>query len=471
MSDETLERAEASVAAMIGSSFAGTASAPESEPEPITPFNFDAEFQTRLSTFAIRDVDFMNRVGHLLRPEHFENAGEAALVNIAKRFMEKYKALPDHPTMVQLIKDDVAAKIIKKDVLALAIGVLRSTYDAKDFSGREFFEEKVVEFARHQATTAAILKSVELLEKGEFGKIEKNIKAAIEIGINEDGNAYDYYDTISLRTAERLDDAAGVKGPRGITTGHLKLDEILYHKGWGRKELATIMGGAKAGKTTALIGFAKAASLKNFNVLYVTLEVSSRIIGERLDACMSDTEIKAISTKIKDVQSRIEAIKAAPHGALTLQEFPSGTFSPNMLRALLERYKAKGINYDLVVVDYADIMAPNFRFNDVIENSKSIYVDLRAIAQEFNVAMLTATQTNREGYKATVAKAEHVAEDFNKVRTVDLMISINITDEERSKNEARLYFAASRNQESGFTLFIKQDIAKMKFIDSIVRRE
>jgi replicative DNA helicase len=51
------------------------------------------------------------------------------------------------------------------------------------------------------------------------------------------------------------------------------------------------------------------------------------------------------------------------------------------------------------------------------------------------------------------------------------MISINITDEERSKNEARLYFAASRNQESGFTLFIKQDISKMKFIESIVRRE
>lgn len=470
MSDATLDRAEASVASMIASSFEAGSAEPV-EAEEVVHFNFDADFQERLATFAVRDVDFMSRVGHLLKPEYFEDAGHATLVNLAKRFFETYKALPDKPTMAQRIKDDHAAKIIKKDVLPTTIAFYRKSYDSEDFAGRAYFEEKVVEFARHQATTAAILKSVELIEKGDFAKIEKNIKAAIEIGINEDGSAYDYYDTISLRTSERLDAASGVKPPRGITTGHLKLDEILYHRGWGRKELATIMGGAKAGKTTALIGFAKAASLKNFNVMYVTLEVSARIIAERLDASMSDTEIKTIGSHIKDVEAKIEALKAAPHGMLKVHEFPSGTFSPNQLRAMLDRYRAKGINFDLVVVDYADIMAPNFRFNDVIENSKSIYVDLRAIAQEFDVAMLTATQTNREGYKATVAKAEHVAEDFNKVRTVDLMISINITDEERSKGEARLYFAASRNQESGFTLFIKQNISKMKFIESIIRRE
>lgn len=466
--------AEASVASMIGSAYEGTTAAAEPAlmtDEEYAKFSFDEDFQTRLATFAIRDVDFMNRVGHLLRPEYFENVGEAALVSIAKRFVEKYKALPDSSVMAQRIKEDFAAKIIKKDALPTVKEFFTTAFKNTDFSGREFLEEKVVEFARHQATTAAILKSVELLEKGDFAKIEKNIKAAIEVGLNEDGSAYDYYDTISLRTSERLDDAAGTKPPRGITTGHLKLDEILYHRGWGRKELATIMGGAKAGKTTALIGFAKASSLKNFNTLYVTLEVSARIIAERLDACMSDTEIKTIGSHIKDVESKIEALKSVPHGLLKIHEYPSGTFSPNQLRALLDRYKAKGINFDLVVVDYADIMAPNFRYSDVIENSKSVYIDLRAIAQEFNVAMLTATQTNREGFKATVAKAEHVAEDFNKVRTVDLMISINITDEERSKGEARLYFAASRNQESGFTLFIKQDIAKMKFIESVVRRE
>ena len=91
-----------------------------------------------------------------------------------------------------------------------------------------------------------------------------------------------------------------------------------------------------------------------------------------------------------------------------------------------------------------------------------------ALAFEFDCAVLTATQTNREGYKAQTAKAEHVAEDFNKIRTADLVISINSTEEERAQNVARLYFAASRNQESGFTVRIKQNMKKMTFIESIL---
>ena len=469
--------AESSAAEMIGRSF-------EAEKTPTPPtessdtvldgstdkFDFDTDFQTRVATLTCRSIDFTSRVGHLVKPQYFEDAGEAILVKLALSYYQRNRGLPDKVVMADIVKKSRTANIIKKDAIPFVQDAFKRLYMTDDVAGREYVEERIVEFARHQATTAAILKSVELVQRGEFDKVEQYIKEAVEIGVNEDGGAYDYFSNISLRTAERIDDASGVKPPRGITTGHLKLDEILYHRGWGRKELATIMGGAKAGKTTALIGFAKAASLAKFNVLYVTLEVSAKIISERLDAAMSDTMMKELGKHIRDIEAKVGALEATS-GKLLIHEFPSGTFTPNQLRALLDRYEAKGTRFDLVVVDYADIMAPNFRFNDVIENSKSVYVDLRAIAQQKDVAMLTATQTNREGYKATVAKAEHVAEDFNKVRTVDLMISINITDEERSKGEARLYFAASRNQESGFTLFIKQDIAKMKFIESIIRRE
>jgi replicative DNA helicase len=141
------------------------------------------------------------------------------------------------------------------------------------------------------------------------------------------------------------------------------------------------------------------------------------------------------------------------------------------MQTLIDRYKAKGVIFDVVVVDYLDIMAPNIRTPDTVENSKSVYTDMRDIALVEGFAMLSATQTNREGFKSTVAKAEHVAEDFNRIRIADLVISINITDEERSKGEARLYFAASRNQESGFTVFIQQDMATMTFNKGILRVE
>jgi intein/homing endonuclease len=938
MTDATII-AERSAADMIGSSFEGERKEHISTDtvldDSAEKFDFDADFQTRVAALSARSIDFVNRVGHLLKPEYFEDVGEATIVNLALKYFERNRSLPDKTIMADILKRSVAARIVRKDVVPLAVAGYKRLYGSEDLSGREYIEERVVEFARHQATSAAILKSVELVQRGEFDKVEKYIKEAVEIGINEDGGAYDYYSNISIRTSDRLDDASGSRPPRGITTGHFKLDEILYHRGWGRKELAIIMGGAKAGKcvtrdtliftedglseigryvprtlaagsfashemtilgmngpestshiynsgvtptiriktayglqiegthhhpmlvvdddgyhvwknldeikmgdfivgqrgerfygsktdlqyavdaaqkrveaskrqdamnapmlptemtpdlaewlamivaegttgkcgsisftqkdeeilgrfvalteslfglrssiirasdkvptaqfcnvtlqaylealgvdwgvscakvvphavlaaprdsvlkflsaaiglegcvraitpaktvfdltmasktlirqvqmllmnegvlsrysqrtsratnglgvvrdyyrlqvsggrniealkgvglyerrknevlnraicddrtardwlpnqrglvgqimvdfqscgkplkstldadvgrqlrtlrsgrkgerrhltfafaekllalidkhevvgggvdrlrevvggrffyaevralesgeaetvdltvpgthsffanglvshnTTALIGFAKAASQAKFNVLYVTLEVSARIISDRLDAAISDTMMKELSRHIKDIEAKVSAMESRS-GRLIIHEYPTGTFTPKQLRALLDRYESKGQAFDLVVVDYGDIMAPSLRTNDALENSKSIFIDLRAIAQEKNVAMLTATQTNRAGFTATVAKAEHVAEDFSKIRTADLVISINITDEERSRGEARLYFAASRNSESGFTLFIKQNVAKMQFIESILRKE
>jgi len=459
--------AEDSVAKMIGASYSGSSDAGE-DSESVKPakFEFDDGFQTKIAALAVRDDEFMRHTAHLLKPDYFENVGEATMVSLSLDYFGKYQAIPGPSAMVMLVRDAVASGKIRKDILPLVL-TSRKALNAETLSDRKYAESKVVEFVRHQAVSQAILQSVDLIDKGQFEKIEASITKAISIGINEEGGFYDYYEKVAARTEERADRLAGKLPPTGITTGVHKMDEVLYHKGWGRKELATIMGGAKAGKTTALINFAKSASLVGYNVLYVTLEVSARIISERLDACITDTLMKDLNASLKTIESKVTAL-AAKAGKLNLVEYPSGSLTPAILKSIIEKHRSQGTNYDLVVVDYADIMKPNFRTTDTIENSKSVYIDLRALAFEFNVAMLTATQTNREGYKATVAKAEHVSEDFNKVRTVDLMISINKTEEEAKKGEARLYFAASRNQESGFTLVIKQNLAMMKFIDSVI---
>lgn len=481
MTEDALKTAESSVVSMIGSSFSGTEpAAPAAEAYEGEQFDFDAAFQTKIAALTLRDNQFMRRMSSIVRPEFFENAGEAALVNIALRHFRRYGSIPDAASLVVAIRDDVAAKIIRKDVAALVVPA-RKEILAADLSNAEYIEDKVVQFARHQALGEALVKCVDLREKGQFDKAEQIVKAAIEIGVSEEGDAYDYFARIKERTEVRLEKASGKRPPQGITTGIPKMDEILYHRGWGRRELTTIMGGAKAGKTTALINFAKAASMAGKNVLYATLEVGAPIISDRLDASIAEVVMKELSDKSHTVQEKILEAWDKNVGKLMMHEYPSGTMTPNMLRSLLDRYKQPGRNpdgtvrppiiFDLVVVDYADIMAPNFRYSDVIENSKSVYVDLRAIAFDYNCAVLTATQTNREGYKSAVAKAEHVAEDFNKVRTVDLMISINKTEEEAARGEARLYFAASRNQESGFTIVIKQNLSMMKFVESVLRIE
>ena len=496
MSDAALDTATAEVVKLVAGAMGDGTTGPISGPAlaaSMTPagapevtlavdkYEFDPEFQTKVAIHACRNLDFMRKAGHLLRPEYFENAGEAAMVNIALRYYERYNGVPTPVVGKQMLAEDITAKVIRSDIKPATIDAFKTVFSTgADLSDGDAIAERVAEFSRHQAVSQAILESVELLEKRSFSKIEEKMKAAVEVGLNTDGDEYDYYAKIDERTADRNDKKMGLRPPTGITTGHPEIDHLLYHMGWGRKELSVILGGAKSGKTTALINFAKAASLAGFNVLYVTCEVSAKIISERLDATMSDTAVKELMNRMHDVAAKIKATMPRA-GCIKMAEYPSGTLTPSMLRGLIQRYKSPKMmpdgsirpstKFDLIVVDYADIMAPDHRTQDSIENTKSIYLALRAIAHEEDVAMLSATQTNREGYKSTVAKAEHVADDFNKVRTVDIMISINVTDEERSAGEARLYFAASRNQEGGFTIFIKQELSKMKFISGIVRIE
>lgn len=465
---------EAVVEAPAAEVSAAPAAAPGKE-----AFNFEGDFQTKITALALRDNEFLRRTGHILKPDFFANVGEATLVDIALTHYERYGCVPDTVSLAQTIKDKAAAKVYRQDVLKATLEARKAIMKA-DLSSSGYAEEKVVEFAQHQAMAAAILSSVDALNAGKIEKIAPIVKAALEVGINEDGQAYDYYARIDDRHLDRMEKLSGMRPPQGITTGNKVLDDLLYHRGWGRRELSSIMGGAKAGKTTALINFAKGASLAGHNVLYVTLEVGAAIISDRLDASATAVAMKELANKSHEIKEKIEELRAKA-GKIIIHEYPSGTFTPAMLENLIERYKSPGrnsdgtlrppIDFDLVVVDYADIMKPNFRTTDTIENSKSVYVDLRAVAFKFNCAVLTATQTNREGFKSVVAKAEHVSEDFNKVRTVDLMISINKTEEEAARGEARLYFAASRNQESGFTVVIKQNLSQMRFIEAVLRVE
>lgn len=486
------QTAEQAVAGMIGEQFTGAASAapavsaPTVEPQSAgatesAKFEFDAEFQTQLATHVMRDVDFMRKVGHLVKPDYFENVGEAAIVNIAVRFWQKYGQLPNRVAAQQMLKEDLQSKVIRADMRPAVIDTFKAVFAHNpDLGNSNFFAEELARFAQHQAVTNAIYSSVERLQRKRFDEILTEIKAAVAVGVNHDGEEYNYWQRIDDRTKVRQDRASGLLPPSGITTGYAELDRLLYHKGWGKRELAALLGGAKAGKTTALINFAKTASLAGENVLYVTLEVAKEIISDRLDASVSDNLIKELGTKIHDVRSKIQALQARA-GVIQIHEYPSGTFTPSMLRALIERYKSPAImpdgsvrqpiKFGMIVVDYGDIMKPDVYTNDPIENSKQVWLGLRAIAQDEDVAMLTATQSNREGMKATIVKGTDVADDINKVRIIDLMISINITDEERANGEARLFFAASRNQESGFTVFVKQDIARMKFIVAILRVE
>lgn len=430
---------------------------------------YDATFQNKVLTMALRDNTFMQRVDGLLEPRYFDYETHSFLIDFANRHFESYKQVPSSHVLIMALKDGKAAKTLKDDFVKDVADVLKAVYSpGADISNREWTVDQVSEFARQRAMEAALEASIDILEKkGDFSQIDDAIRKAQSVGAHEGTGAASLFDDVEARCKARTARLAGTV-VRGITTGHKELNDLLYHKGWGRKELSILMGGAKSGKSTGLQHFAIKGAEAGHQVLYITLENSNEVTGDRMDAAVANIPMKDLDTSAATVITAYDAIKKAG-GCVEMHEFAGGSMKPSDLRRLLQKYRANGIAFDLVVVDYADEMDADGKHQEERHKLRSIYQGLRAIAIEEDLAMLTATQTNRAGNKATTVTATDVAEDFSKVRLADVLITISATDDEKKSNQVRLYLAAIRNSESGITLSCMCDRSRQRFITRILK--
>jgi replicative DNA helicase len=432
-------------------------------------YEFDADFQLKVVAMSLRDEAFLSRVDGLVSPDYFEDEHHAYLVDLVRRHYTDFRQLPSAPIVLDELRKEKAAGRLKPVFLEGVKDVLKHVYGSPDLSNRDYTVQAVSKFAQKRAVEEGILRAAEMLDKGApIEDIRPILSGAMDVGSIDGRPEVDYWNTFKERTDRRIAKLTSPI-PTGITTGIPELDKELYHGGWGRRELSSLMGGPKAGKSIGLAHFAMNASLAGHNVLAVTLEVSDEITGDRLDANLSDTLMRELAESPGRVRAA-GATHAAKAGVLKLREFPSGTFRPSDLRRLLRHYQSQSVIFDLIVIDYLDIMAPDQSGLEERHAMKSIYMGVRAIAQEEGPAILSATQTNRTGAKAGTATKTDVAEDFNKVRLVDIMLSINRDEDEKARNEMRLYFAAHRNGEEGFALACKTDYARMRFITKVLGR-
>lgn len=434
-------------------------------------YSFDDSFQEKILSLCFRDPSFMKVTEGLIQPEFFGKDSHKVLIKIALDYYKNYKKSPHISVLSTIIKDAIADKKIRSDMIADVKDAIKSALKT-DISDGAFIKEKVCEFAKHKAIEGAIIKSVGYLESGKYEEIEKEVSKAVGVGLNEEDIGIDYYDDIDRRTKERLDFASGKIAKRGITSGYKEIDDLLYNNGWGRKELSVIMGPAKGGKSMSLGEFAKNASLAGYNVFYATCEVSRDIIVDRLDANITGTLMKGLKLSAEDVNRKFKAeLTGKAVGKLIISEHPSGALKVSQLRRIIDSWKNRGVNFDLIVVDYADIMCPERIGNDYRDDMRRIYIDLREVAFIYDAAVLTATQTNREGMKAITAKATDVAEDINKVRTLDVMIIIAATEAEKADGEMRLVFALNRNGPSDVTVTFQQERKYLRFLKKVLKVE
>ena len=431
------------------------------------PYDFDDDFQLKIAALAVRDTTFTESTFGLIQPDYFGDSNLGKVVAVALDYFSTYRTAPSHTTYKKLLKDAVLANKIRRDQLPDVVAAYNKTLQA-DLSDRQFSIDEVTNFARHRATEQAILESVDLLNKGKIDDIEPILKEALAVGANQTAE-YDYFAEIDNRAEIRKAQANGSVRSTGITTGVREIDSLLHNDGFGRRELSIFMGSFKSGKSFSLLHSAVVSFLHGYNVLFVTLENSKEITTERMDAYLSDTFSVNIKSDADLVCQKVKnALKSNNHGKLFIHEFPTATFKPMDLRRLLKYYEQKSIKFDMIVIDYLDLLKSDRKYQEARDESKSVWESIRGIAQEEDAAIVSATQSTREGATAGVISGDMVSSDINKVRIADLVISINRTEEEKRDGIARLYFAAGRNQADGVTIKIKQDLARAKFLTNVL---
>lgn len=302
-----------------------------------------------------------------------------------------------------------------------------------DSSKLEWLIELTEKFCQEKALHNAILESIHILdEKSDKtkGAIPKILSDALSVSfdpnighdyIEDASKRFDFYHQVEKRIPFDLDFF------NRITKGGLPT-----------KTLNIALAGTGVGKSLFMCHVAAGALSQNYNVLYITLEMAEEKIAERIDANLLNVKLDDLANLPKDTYERkISRIKENIKGKLIIKEYPTASAGSIHFRTLLNELAIKkNFKPDLVFIDYLNICASARLKHGANVNSysyiKAIAEELRGLAVEFKVPIVSATQTTRSGYTNTDPGLEDTSESFGLPATADFMFAL-ITSEELEK--------------------------------------
>ncbi|MDX5370566.1 MAG: AAA family ATPase [Alphaproteobacteria bacterium] len=427
----------------------------------VSPFDFPPEFETKVATLTIMDDRFAKEAIEFMKPEHFTNVVERNLVAISQKFLASYGTPPSIKTMLDLIKSDARISSAEHPAYARTLLAMMKA----DLKEREYIRSRVVDFCKRQAILTSASKIPDLLKKGKFDEIRAVIDKAVSIGTENTMQFIEFFEEAAKREARREEMMAGTI-VRGITTGVPEIDDNLYRKGYGRGEVTVILAPAKRGKTAFMQQSSMLSCMSaRSNVLYVTLEVDEEIISDRGDAMVTGTDMADILMKRHDIAPKVAAMGRGS-GKYWIERRAANSLTTDGVERIVESYMNSGRKIDLLVVDYLGILRLNPSDDRYVGLGNAVK-ELRRIAGKFDIAVLTATQTNRDAVGRELVGVNMIGESFAIVQDCDLMISINANDAEMAAGVRRLFFAASRNNPE-VTIKVQGDLSKMQMIQTVI---
>jgi len=392
---------------------------------------FGKSFQENLCKLLLYDRPFCDQMQEVLDVGFFELKYLQLFTQKLFSYKTKYQVHPTNEALTAILRTELEDQnpVLQKQVRDFFV---RLSTD-ENIADREYTKSKALDFCKKQVLKDAIMKSVPLINRCSFEEIEKLIKEALRLGLDND-YGYDYIKDFEERFL--------VKARNPITTGWPKIDKIT-HGGLGSGELGVVIAPTGAGKSHVLVHFGAAALKAGKNVVHVTLELADTVVAQRYDACLTGYNLNHLIEKKEDILEKIQDID----GQLIVKEYPTKSATVGMIKNHLEKIRQHEMPVDMVILDYGDLVRPSGgnKNSEKRHDLESIYEDLRAIAQEFKCPVITASQTNRKGLNEEVITMESISEAFNKCFVADFIISLSRTVKDKNCNIGRIFIAKNRN--------------------------
>jgi replicative DNA helicase len=412
----------------------------------------------------IHNEGYGRKVIPFLRTEYFHNKIDRVLFESIELYVQTYNSFPNTTALEVEVQDK---KGLSEDEFKLVKEKL-STLEAKP-ADIQWLVDQTEKFCKDKAIYNAISTSIKIIDdktgKLAQGSIPALLETALAVSfdthighdfIDDADSRYDFYH----RTEERI--------PFELTY----LNQICKG-GLPKKTLNIILAGTGVGKSLAMCSFAAHHLTIGKNVLYITMEMAEERIAERIDANLLNTSMDQLELLPRDVYTKkIEKLKEKTLGKLIVKEYPTSSAGSSNFRHLLNelRLKKKFVP-DIIYIDYLNIcMSSRVKQGGSVNSYtyiKAIAEELRGLAVEFNVPIVSATQTTRSGFTNSDIGLEDTSESFGLPATADFMIAMVSTDELQQLNQ--IMFKQLKNRYSDLNkmkrFVVGVDKSKMKLYD------
>ncbi len=404
---------------------------------------YGPQFQTKVISSLLTHKDFLVNINDILDPDMFGKDAHKWIVTEILRYYAKYHT---HPSMDVL---KVEMKKISNEVLQVAVKEqLREAYKASE-EDTEYVQEEFATFCKNQQLKKALLNSVDLLKAGDYDSIKMMIENAMKAGQDKNiGHEYNKDVESRYREDNRI----------AIATPWPEINELLQG-GLGNGDFGLIFGNPGGGKSWSLVALGGYAVQMGYNVLHYTLELGEDYVGRRYDAFFTHIPVN----KILENRDKVEEAVPQLEGELIIKEFPTGKATINTIESHIKKIISLGIQPDLIIIDYVDLLSSKRKSTDRKFEIDDIYTSTKGLARELNLPIWSVSQVNRAGSKDDVIEGDKAAGSYDKMMITDVAISLSRKKEDKVNNTGRFHIMKNRYGMDGVTFHLSADTSTGHF--------